>query len=43
MAAFLKEDLAHLFDDTGIDAAKYEPQMARRAAHALPFASFALR
>jgi hypothetical protein len=29
MAAFLVDDLGHLFDDTGIDASRYEEKMAR--------------
>jgi hypothetical protein len=29
MAAFLVADLGHLFDDTGIDASRYEANMAR--------------
>lgn len=30
--SFLKEDLQHLFDDQGIDASKYEPDVSAAAA-----------
>lgn len=40
MAAFLRDDLPHLFDDQGIDASKYDEKVGRVAGepapHALP-------